>query len=366
MTHHKGRTSILMAIAAAMVLAVGIDPSSANQFRRINDANVGCSNNLTCDLYISNPRVTLSTFAIRRRAAPQAPTSIVLTTREAFSTASPIIISVDGRVVARVDTDALSYRAAVSEYMLEDEAVVTDVIAAAQTGSQLTVQYRARSGPSQSAFSLAGFGDALVYMDDVQGRTGIDDRLSQIGARDGAGGSDAAGEAASSLDLRDLGQLPVALRERVYSGSVAACAGGGDDLLARVGGVRIAVPDGNLYVLPCTDDNRDNQGFALWSGGSAGFAPVPVPVMTPDGPSARMTAWNASWDEDALVLTGFLRSSSLGDCGVRNRWTLAGDSGGPALVLAEARAKPECDGDLAGGPERWDIIWPPTEGTGDG
>ena len=56
--------SLILTVFAVLFASV----AQANQFKRIRDVNVSCNNALLCDLYITNPRVTLYSFGFRRSA----------------------------------------------------------------------------------------------------------------------------------------------------------------------------------------------------------------------------------------------------------------------------------------------------------
>ena len=347
------RTAALGLAVISAATAVLPGPADAREFRRIRDVNVSCTNALRCDLFITNPRVTLFTVGFRRAAALDAPVALYLAIREPLVAGSQVRFVVDGIEVLTVPADAFSYRAALSEYSHDAQDAVRAMFAAARAGELLQVTYRTRTGQATAPFSLSGVVAGAIFMDEVQGRLGRDDALAAFGAMPVGPVAPVFGD-----DVRALDAVPAGLM-RAFEGEGAPCAGEG-----RVGdvvdGFEVSLTDNvSLIGLQCGVGGAYNFPYAFWLSHREGHERIALPVMAADGPSAEMVAWNAWWDAEAGELNAFFKGRGLGDCGTVARWTLAGAE--PRFVLREMRVKDACDGVFDETMESWPRLWPLTD-----
>ena len=340
-------------LGLAVLLAGLAGPASAAQFKRIRDISVSCTDGLTCDVSAYNAQSELYTVIFRRAARPAAPVRLVLGVRETLTRGSEVGFSIDGRRVLTIPVSDLSYRAAVYEYIFDGEAEIAALIEAAKAGRELRVSYRSRGLDTVSAFSLNGFVAGLIFMDEVQGRVGREDALQ-------ADGGQAATDETDVRDIASFDDIPFQLRAEFGDREDAACGGLPQDSFAGMNGFEArSIGDVWLIGLPCGAGGAYNQPFAFWERAGSRFRRVALPVMTDEGPSTDDVAWNISWDQDSQELTGIFKGRGLGDCGVFNRWVWKEWTSGHVFILTESRAKDECDGDPAGGPENWPRVWPP-------
>jgi hypothetical protein len=262
-------------------------------------------------------------------------------------------MQIDGREVLRLPVSELSYRAAVYEYIYRGEGEIGTLIDAARAGQELRVSFRARGADTESAFPLSGFVAGLIYMDEVQGRVGREDALQ-------ANGPEQADQEAPIREITSFADIPFQIRGAFADTPSADCGGMEESRFANIGGFEARTDDDvNLIGLPCGPGGAYNQPFAFWTRTGSDFRRVPLPVMSGEGPSTSDVAWNISWDQEKLELTGFFKGRGLGDCGSFDRWAWSRSTGGYAFVLKEARVKGECDGEYDGGPENWPAVWPP-------
>lgn len=346
-----GRALFAVLLVAGWAAIAGT--ASASQFKRIRDISVSCTDGLTCDVSAYNAQSEVYTVIFRRTARPEAPVRLVLGVRETLTAGSSVGISIDGRTVLQIPVSDLSYRAAVYEYIFDDEEQISALIAEAKAGRELRVTYRSRGLDTGSSFSLSGFVAGLIFMDEVQGRVGREDAIQAEGAAQGDQGAPVRAIAAIS-------DLPFQLRGEFRDSPDAACGAMDDEVFANLGGFE-AHSGGDTWLigLPCGMGGAYNQPYAFWERIGSSLRMVPLPVMTEEGPSTDNVAWNISWDQDKQELSGFFKGRGLGDCGVYNRWTWREWTKGHVFILAESRAKGDCDGDPAGGPENWPALWPP-------
>ncbi|WP_421857684.1 DUF1176 domain-containing protein [Oricola sp.] len=343
--------SLLLIIAAVQGWAVG--DADASQFKRIRDISVRCTNALSCDLFAYNAQSELYTLAFRRGAATDAPVRLVLGVRETLAAGSDVTFEIDGATVLRLPVGDLRYRAAVYEYLYGGEDEIATLIAAAKRGRTLRVSYRARSLDTVSAFSLAGFVDGLAFMDEVQGRAGRADALH--------GGGPSVGDNEPAVrTISAFSQLPLRLRTEFTNPVTGVCAGLDEGRFATLGGFEAQLDDGALLLgLPCGTGSAENQAYAFWRRDVAAIRRVALPAMSPEGPTTTDTAWNVVWDQENRQLTGLFKRQTAGNCGSYDRWVWRTGAEGDAFVLKESRAKADCAGDVAGGPETWPALWPP-------
>lgn len=344
---------------ALVTVALAPVPAEANQFKRIRDVNVSCNNALQCDLFITNPSVTLYTVGFRRLAAFQAPISLYLTMREPLSAGSELLFIIDGEPVVALPASDFSYRAAIAEYSIRDEEVVLPLLAAAAAGDRLQVIYRTRTGQSSAQFSLSGIVAGSIFMDEVQGRTGREDALEAMGEVLAAAEAEAEMAESEPGDMVDLDVLPAGLR-RYYEGPDAPCADLDGALPDPLGGFEFNLGDDQQMVgLRCSGAGAYNFPFAFWLGSADGrFERLALPTMSDQAPAAQLLAWNADWNPETRELSALFKGRGLGDCGEMHRWRLSETGSSFGFVLEEMRVKSECDGAFDGTMQSWDQIWP--------
>jgi len=342
---------LCLAVAGLLAVAVPL-PADASQFKRIRDVNVSCNNALRCDLFITNARVTLFTVGFRRAAAFDAPVALYLTLREPLAAGSDVRFAIDGAEILSVPAAEFSYRAAISEYSYADQDEVRALFAAAKAGERLQVTFRTRSGQSTAPYSLSGVVAGAIFMDEVQGRVGRDDALSEIGAEPDVPAPTDEGA------MADLDAVPVGLR-RYYQGEGAPCADFDGTVPDPLGGFSADIDDEvRLVGLRCGSGGAYNAPFAFWTEIEGTYYRLPLPVMTDDGPGAVMVAWNAGWDAEAMQVTSFFKGRGIGDCGTVTTWSIGDVGFGYGFVLAEMRVKEACDGVFDETLESWKRIWP--------
>lgn len=344
--------ALAVAVTALVALAGSAALAQSNQFKRIRDISVICTEALTCDLQAYNTRSPLYSVAFRRAAAPDAPLTLVLGVRETLAGGSEVDFFVDGGKVLSAPVSDMHYRAAVYEYNYTNRDAVDALLEAVEHGDSLRIAYRARSTQTTTTFSLAGFTEGLRYLDEVQSRVGRPDALVTSGSA--PAGADAMRRIAA------LSDVPFPLRGEFGDGDQSRCAGTGSADFAAGDGFEADTGGGaSLIGVPCGEGTIDNRPYAFWERRDGQYSAVPLPVMTQEGPSTDGIAWNVEWDQEGRTLTGVHTQSAIGDCGTFDRWLWQERDGRNAFVLVEARAKPTCDGDPAGGPANWPLVWPP-------
>ena len=346
------RLPAVLAAAAGLVLSM-VAPSQASQFKRINDVNVNCSDALQCDLYITNPRVTLYSAGLRRAAAPDAPIRLFFVLSEALAAGSELTLSIDGRAVVTIPVSDLAYRAAISEYSYGDPATAEAFVAGIKAGRTLTISYRTRSGQSLAQYALAGTGEGIAFMDQVQGRSGGPDALAAIGGRPGPGDGEG-----TTVPVETLEGLPAGLRA-LLAAPGGACLTTDGAPPPQAGGFSAERGNGtSLYGLRCGEAGASNVPFALFAVEGDTVRRLPLAFMTAEGPVAGDIGSNIAFDSERRELTAVFKGRGLGDCGTVDRWRLSGNGGELRFVLVEARAQESCGGAATSDPGNWPLLWP--------
>lgn len=348
--------TITCALIAAFVLTViEIIPVHANQFKRIRDINVSCTNALRCDLYIVNPAVSLYNIGLRRSAAADAPVSLFLTLREALIAGSQVSITIDGEPIVTIPVSDLRYRAASGEYLLQAGPAVETFFSAAAPGREMRVTFRTRRGQSTATYSLSGFVAGVIFMDEVQGRIGGPDALQL--ALDGERASGGAGQAAA-ISWRRLDRVPAGL-VTYYNFEDRLCGQMDTNLAGLIGGYELQLSERTGFVVfPCTRGGAYNQPFTVFQRIRSAYVPFMLPVIKDGNPSATYYAYNLEWDAQAGELVSFFKGRGVGDCGEMRRWSVQGDETDANIQLVSSRVKDTCDGVADLNAPEWLPVWP--------
>lgn len=344
---------VVLALAG---LCIHPPPAAAFLYKEVREWSVSCSNGLTCTLNplhtIDNP---LSGFGIRRTAAPNAPVALVLPVPDGFDrtkdSASRFRITIDGRGV--LDVPAADFALDGDGYTLiySDGSQIEKLVSAMKAGKTMTLGYAPPSGDLSFDTSLSGIAAGLLYIDEVQDRLKRVDALQDTGSRP-------AREEAPARDLTSFADLPESIRSD-FTSDDAICGGLDEQTFADLGAFEAALGDGeSLLGLPCGPGGAYNQPFVFYADVDGAVMPLGIPVIYPDGPTVETSAYNASYDPHGPVVEAFYKGRGLGDCGTFTRWMTDDYGGGPVLVLKEQREKDDCDGNYAGGPEKWPPVWP--------
>ena len=336
------------------------DVAQANQFKRIRDVNVSCSNALLCDLYITNPRVTLYSFGFRRAAGPDAPVQLVLSTRDPLKSGSDIAFIVDGVEVFSQPISAFNYRAAVYEYTYRAQEDIALLLAAARRGSELQITHVTRAGQSTVPFSLSGTVAGSIFMDEAQGRVGHADSFLKLGEIPETAPVlvSISGDGLESIDTID--QLPEGVALAFSSQSGRCFNPFAEEQGRTLGGFKTKISDeADLYGIPCGAGGAYNQSFAFWAALDTFVVPLALPSFSEGAPIAMMDAFNASFDPEKRELTSFYKGRGLGDCGTYHRWSVSESDFGNLFRLVEMLNKDDCDGVYEEDLSDYEQLWPP-------
>ena len=337
-------------LCCCLVLA---DIAAASEFRRIRDINVACTDNLSCDLFIANPRVALSRVGLRRSAAPDAQLSLFVVARSALDRASSIDVSVDGTLVGSVAVSAFSYRAAISEYVLAEDALARTLVNAAIGGRVLQVDYRTQSGQTTAEFNLEGFVDAVSFMDDLQGRTDRGDGLVDLA--EGVAASADAGAVATRLNRYD--DIPLAIRSQFFAGTRSSCSGLPDDVRDNLGALAFTIGIARVFVVPCGAPSDATYRYAAFEMTDRGARQLQFPIRAGAALTVQSTVEAVALDAASGRIASVGPDAVERGCGLLFAWEFRTNALGEiALALVEERAPTNCD--VPTDPASWPVVWP--------
>lgn len=346
-------TFCIAALGLAASYAVSFE-AQANEFKRIRDVNIACNNALRCDLYISNPRVTLYEFGFRRTSARQAPVSLVLSSREALRRGSDVVITIDGKEVFSKPVAAFGYRAATDEYIYNSQEDVLALLGEVQRGTDAQIRYATSNARSTAQYSLSGMVAGSLFMDDVQGRVGAASSMVALGKQNEKTDADTQ-TPASGRQIERWDALPEALGA-YYGGENMMCDNAIDGSShAPLGAFSIPI-DGSLelLVLPCGQPAAYNVSYSIFESDGERVLPVSLPLVTDKGLGVTHYVSNVGWDEATQTLSSFHKGRGLGDCGTYAEWQF-GDAG---FTLLEAKQKLDCDGQYNEDLSDYERLWP--------
>lgn len=338
-----------MATAAVLLMP---EPSVA-AFKQVNDASTQCNFAQDCTISLTVPEHdVVRTFSISRLAAVGSSPVLKLKLLNPPKATDKVSISIDGKQVLSIpvsDFTKVADQDEGEEWSYGDMENVTRLLDALKLSSKAEI--RVGDSGKSAAVSLAGLVAALIFTDEQQDRMGTADALQ-------AKGTKAISPAPQVKVIDRVDDIPVAIRAD-FTTEGRLCSSEHADILRFGGGFSARIADNlNLIGLPCGAPGAYNQPFVFYSQQGETVTPLMLPVMADDGPSTADNAWNIDWSQKSRTVTAFFKGRGLGDCGTYGVWKAEEMTDGVRFVLLEERVKAACDGNYAGGPEKWPSTWP--------
>ncbi|MFD1199398.1 DUF1176 domain-containing protein [Brucella gallinifaecis] len=339
--NHKAR----FALASIVAILGGIGSASA-AFKEIRDSWVLCDYASNCTLTLKSNNQSAPTFSLYRSSDAGALPHLRFSGFDPKPVSGKLSISVDGKPVVSADLSALKMHNDQFDYANASD--VAKLIDAMKSGQKLTLQLNNKT----YEYSLSGFVGGLIYVDEQQARNGTVAALQAKGKKPAPSAPDV------SL-ITKIDQLPAQIRPD-FSDENGVCGTNSGNSFATGGGFNAKIADGlNLIAMPCGSPGAYNQSYVFYSQSDDKVVPIPLPTISDDGPSTVDEAWNIDWTQSTKMLTAFFKARGLGDCGSYDVWKATDDGEGKVrFVLIEERSKGDCDGNYAGGPEKWPASWP--------
>ncbi|MGE0500087.1 MAG: DUF1176 domain-containing protein [Rhizobiaceae bacterium] len=338
---------LLLATISALALSAQAWAGAYKQFREVT---VSCTMGLTCGVEVAAKEqdASIRSITFERRAGPGTPLDLVLSASGELGNAT-VILSVDGKPVYSTLLPALAYDPDFYRYRLAGGTETLTLLDAFRAGATAELSLTGENS-GRWTYALSGMVAGLIFVDEIQGRLETPDALQVKG--------DKASEPVMIRDITEIADIPAAIRAR-FEDPDGECSFFEESRFRYTGGFEAEVGDGySLVGLPCADGGAYNQPYVFYAGSDADYSALPLPAMSEKGPTTTFEAWNIDWDHPKRVLTAFFKGRGIGDCGSWDKWELTAGPALPVFVLLESRAKGDCDGDGAGGPEKWPALWP--------
>jgi hypothetical protein len=332
------------AILSASILALPLlaFPANADSYKRVRDVDAWCNNALRCEMTLSGNGGPVWSVELSRPSGPGSAAEMRIGA-QADAAGGPVVVAVDGQAILRFAAGDLPYSQEDSRFLIEDEGDVAALLDAMKKGGRVSVSTKAGSGD----FSLSGVVGALIWIDETQQRLDSVDALQVVG--------DKPSSAPRFDEVLDIAVLPASIARDFAEG--ADCAFFDPASFRFRGGFSAPVGSGlTIYGLPCSEGGAYNQSYAFYAGSGESYSRLVFPAFGEKGPVSETTAWNVSWNHAERTLEAFFKGRGIGDCGGFTRWRF--DDNGPRFELVEQRVKDDCDGDAAGGPQNWPLVWP--------
>lgn len=332
-------------IATAMLFLAGGESQAA--FKKVRDTLVLCDFAQNCTLTLS-PVASEGApgLGIFRSSQSGAKPALRLSDIDPSQKSGRLEVSIDGKPLIDVDVTVLKAQDDQLDYV--DAGDVAKTLAAMKVGQKLQLKFAGKT----STYSLSGLVGGLIYVDEQQSRDGTVEALQVTGSKP------APVPPAIKL-IETVEEIPAEIRKD-FSDEAAVCGGASPGTFRNAGGFETKIADGlDLIGLPCGSPGAYNQPYSFYNRYENKIVPISLPTISDDGPTVTDTAWNIDWTQKTTTLTAFFKGRGLGDCGIYDVWK-ATDSGEGRVrfVLLQERSKGDCDGNYAGGPEKWPASWP--------
>ena len=339
-------------VLAATIAAAWLPGQSAQAWisKQVRDWNVECSNGLTCNISAWDwDAKALQYVSFQRRGAPNAALELRLRTAPEFSPDDDPTVTfrftVDDKELLLLTTKDLVQEEHSPVYFSADHAKVSALLDALEVGKTADVTVTGKAGRDVLKLKLDGVKDAVLYLDEVQGRTGRVDALEAKGDKQPRRDT-------TAKDILTLEDMPAIIRKE-FTESGGACSDLLPETIKHFQGFDVSIGSIRLIGVPCATGGAYNQPYALYVMNEV-VERISFPYMEEGKPTAMATAFNIDFDPVTKRITSFFRGRGIGDCGEYFVWQY--DERGDRLSLLEMRNKPECDeGD--NDPTKFPLVW---------
>ena len=346
--------SVTLAVVSALSFS---QPAFASAYKEVKDINVWCDTAMSCTLSLSPKSFEgVTSLSLHRSNQLENALSLKFSSQIAIEDGSRFFLTIDGKDSLSLIANANAIKDNGAEYIETNPDVVGWIVAGMKTGSSLSVKQSGGGKSITSVFSLSGSVAGMIFMDDYQ------DLLQTPFALQVKGNKVAnARLPITTVESRD--QVPEAIWNEWFLGENTACHFYNDsDRVGYGDGFRFSMRSGDLYGLPCGSPGAYNQIYIFFhvpTDESQEIRKVPFILDGNDtsgdeGPDI----WNIDFNASTYKLRSFFKGRGMGDCGTQSKWELHEEGTNVFFEAVEVREKGECDGNDAGGPDKWPVSWP--------
>ena len=266
-----------------------------------------------------------------------------------------VLLTIDGKDSLTLIANQAGIKDNGNDYHETNPHLVDWIVKGMKAGSRLGITLSSAGQSASTSFSLSGSVAGMIFMDEYQDLLNTSYALQVKGTQ-----MPNPRLPIVSIELRD--QVPRAIWNAWFAREQANCFFFQDSKSLPGNGFKMTMQSGDLYGLPCGSGGAYNQPFAAFFVPQNEHLPIkPVPFILDgnnidDGTGPDI--WNIDFNARNAQLTSFFKGRGLGDCGVQSKWQLIEAGDAVFFEAIEIREKGDCDGNYAGGPDKWPKSWP--------
>lgn len=348
------------ALSNALLLAsASLSPVAAQAYKQVKNVNVACKADMSCSLALMPDHYEAVTgLTLFRSNQLDQLVELELASQLPISQGTRFVVTIDGKdsLTLFANPDGLSETG--ETYIERNPDILAWIIEGMKKGSVAEVKQTSNGRSVSARFSLSGSVAGMIFMDEYQDLLDTPLALHVKGTY----------EPNDRIPIRGIkgkADVPPVIWTNWYQGEAKACSffdDGAGTRLTYGDGFVLTMQSGKLYGLPCGTGGAYNQPYAFFHVPDSETKPIrSVPFLldgnnVADGEMPEI--WNMNFDARLSQLQSFFKGRGLGDCGTLSTWSLQEYQGQVFFEAIEIREKGECDGNYAGGPEKWPISWP--------
>lgn len=349
-----------LALSSAAFLSGGLIPSAKAQgYKQVKDVNVACKADMSCSLSLTPAAYEgITGFTLLRSNQLDLPVELELASQLPITKGTRFVISIDGKDTLTLFADPGGLSGTGETYKERNPDVVRWVIEGMKKGSIATIRQSSNGRSISTRFSLSGAVAGMIFMDEYQDL--LDTPLALH-----IKGNYEPNDRIPIRGIKGKQDVPRVIWANWYQGEAKPCSffdDGAGERLTYGDGFVLKTRSGQLFGLPCGMGGAYNQPYAFFHVPDSDTKPIRAVPFLLDGNNVAdgdmPEIWNMSFNARLFQLKSFFKGRGLGDCGTQSTWSLQDYQGQVFFEAVEIREKGDCDGNYAGGPDKWPVSWP--------
>ena len=346
----------LTALAILLTMLTASAPSQAASYKEIRDVTVWCDMAMSCSLNLSPDKYQgITALTLHRANRLNDAVSVRFTSAVPIVEGAMLLLSVDGKDSLTLIANKAGIKEDGDSYHETNPHLIDWIIKGMKAGSRLSITIDSAGQSIQSRFSLSGSVAGMIFMDEYQ------DLLDTSYAFQ-VKGTKRPHPRLPIVSVEQRSEIPRAIWNGWFAKEEANCHFDREGNQLPRNGFRLTLRSGDLYGLPCSDGGAYNQPFAAFFVPKNEKLPIKAVPFLLDGNNTNTTEgsdlWNIGYDARKGVMSSFMKARGVGDCGSLSKWQLNEVGNAVFFEAIEIREKGDCDGNYAGGPDKWPRTWP--------
>ncbi|WP_157967784.1 DUF1176 domain-containing protein [Cohaesibacter intestini] len=331
-------------------------PTQAASYKEIRDVTVWCDVAMSCSLTLSADKYQGVTALVLHRANRlNDAASVRFTSAVPIVEGAMLLLTIDGKDSLTLIANKTGIKEDGNSYHETNPHLIDWIIKGMKAGSTLSIAIDSAGQSSETGFSLSGSVAGMIFMDEYQD-------LLETSYAFHVTGTKRPHPRLPIVGVEQRSQVPRAIWNGWFAKEQASCHFYRESIQLPGNGFRLTLRSGDVYGLPCGDGGAYNQPFAAFFVPKNENLPIKAVPFLLDGNNTDSGAgpdlWNIGYDARKGVLTSYFKARGLGDCGVQTKWQLNEVGDAVFFEAMEIREKGDCDGNYAGGPDKWPKTWP--------